>query len=189
MAESPIEITDQLRRWARGMYTTEAATELLIRARNGAFATIERPWIKCTDHAHWIDFPAVTEHLGGLSGGEQRLLRIAASIGSDEASAVRLGDVVTGLDRPALRFVLAAIAHAGGSHQHSCLVIDRHGRATITKQPSLFIWDREARSTSWSGVAVAGSPGDQCQLESTARSVSDRHLSDRCLGPNGQRQP
>ena len=93
MAESPTEITDQLRQWARGMYTTEAATELLIRARNGTFASIDRPWIKPGDHGYWIDFPAITEHLDALSGGEQRLLRIAASIGSDEATPVRLGDV------------------------------------------------------------------------------------------------
>ena len=70
MSESPTQITDQLRQWARGMYTTEAATELLIRARNGTFAAIDRPWIKPADHAHWIDFPAITEHLDGLSGGE-----------------------------------------------------------------------------------------------------------------------
>src|SRR6478609_7409806 len=36
MAESPTDITDQLRRWAHGLHTTEAATELLIRAHNGA---------------------------------------------------------------------------------------------------------------------------------------------------------
>jgi hypothetical protein len=90
-------------------------------------------------------FPAITEHLDGMSGGEQRHLRIAASIGSDEANPVRLGDALSGLDRPTLRLVLAAVAHAGGSHQHSSLVIDRNGRATITKQPSLFMWDSEAR--------------------------------------------
>ena len=146
MAESPMDITDQLRRWARGMYTTEAATELLIRAHNGIFASIEQPWIKPSDRAYWIDFPAITEYLGGLSGGEQRLLRIAASIGSDEATPVRLGDVLSGLDRPTLRLVLAAVAHAGGSHQHSSLVIGRDGRATITKEPSLFIWDGKAHS-------------------------------------------
>ena len=157
MAESPTEITDQLRRWARGMYTTEAATELLIRAHNGTFASIERPWIKPTDHAYWIDFPAITEHLDALSGGEQRLLRIAASIGSDEATPVRLGDVLSGLDRPTLRLVLAAVAHAGGSHQHSSLVIDRDGHATITKEPSLFIWDGEARPPGSTGQAIAGS--------------------------------
>jgi len=133
------------------MYTTEAATELLIRARNGTFAAIDRPWIKPADHAHWIDFPAITEHLDGQSGGEQRLLRIAASLGSDEATPVKLGDVLSGLDRPTLRLVLAAVAHAGGSHQHSSLVIDRNGRATIIRQPSLFMWDGEARRPGRSG--------------------------------------
>ena len=86
MAETQFDTTDQLRRWARGMYTTEAATELLIRAHKSTFASIHRPWIKPGDHGYWIDFPAITEHLGGMSGGEQRLLRIAASIGSDEAT-------------------------------------------------------------------------------------------------------
>ena len=127
---------------------TEAATELLIRACSGAFASVDRPWIKPTDHAHWIDFPAITETLDGLSAGEQRLLMIAASIGSDQATPVRLGDVLNGLDRPSLRLVLAAVAHPGGSHQHSSLVIDREGRATITKEPSLFIWDGDPRPPS-----------------------------------------
>ena len=159
MAESPTDITDQLRRWAHGLHTTEAATELLIRAHNGAFASEERPWIKLTDDAHWIDFPNITEHLDGLSGGEQRLLRIAASIGSDEATPVNLGNVLSGLDRPTLRLVLAAVAHAGGSHQHSSLVIDRDGHATIIKEPSLFIWDGEAFI--WDGEAR--SPGSTGQ--------------------------
>jgi len=38
-------VDDQLRAWARGLYTTEAATELLIRAHHGAFAHPSRPWI------------------------------------------------------------------------------------------------------------------------------------------------
>ena len=41
------------------MYTTEAATELLIRAGNSAFASKGRPWIKPGDHGYWIDFPAI----------------------------------------------------------------------------------------------------------------------------------
>jgi hypothetical protein len=135
MAESSTEIHDRLRLWARGMYTTEGATELLIRAGNGTYVTIERPWIKATDRGYSVDFAAITEHLGALSGGEQRLLRIAASIGSDEATPVRLGHMLSGLDRPTLRLVLAAVAHAGGSHQHSSLKIDRDGHATIQGSP------------------------------------------------------
>jgi hypothetical protein len=151
VAGSSTEINDRLRQWARGMYTTEGATELPIRAGNGTFAAVERPWIKPTDHGYWIDFAAITEHLGAFSGGEQRLLRIAASIGSDEATPLRLGDVVSGLDRSTLRLVLAAVAHAGGSHQHSSLKIDRDGRATIAREPSLFMWDSEVHAPGWSG--------------------------------------
>lgn len=147
MAESWSEIDDSLRRWACGMHTTEGATELLIRAGNGTFVSIERPWIKLTDHGYWIDFAAITEHLGTVSGGEQRLLRIAASIGSDDAAPVRLGDVLSGLDRPTLRLVLAAVAHAGGSHQHSSLKFDRDGRATIVREPSLLVWEDEVFRT------------------------------------------
>ncbi len=50
MAASPTQIIDHLRQWARGMYTAEAVTELLIRAHNGTFACINRPWIKPNDH-------------------------------------------------------------------------------------------------------------------------------------------
>lgn len=78
-------------------------------------------------------------------------MRIVASIGSDEAPTVRLGDVLNGLDRPTLRLVLAAVAHVGGSHQHSRLVIDHDGRPTIATKPSLFAWDHEVRPPGLSG--------------------------------------
>ena len=42
-----------------------------------AFTGIDRPWILPVDHGYWIDFPASTEQLGGLSGGEQRMLTLA----------------------------------------------------------------------------------------------------------------
>lgn len=137
MTASSTAVTDQLRAWARGMYTTEAATELLIRAFTGTFASTDRPWITATASTS----PVPPYKLARFSGGEQRLLRIAASIGSDEAPPVDLGDAITGLDRPTLRLVLAAIAHAGGSHQHYEVVIDRGGRATLIREASLYAWD------------------------------------------------
>ena len=165
MAESPIETTDQLRQWARGLYTTEAATELLIRAHHSTFASIQRPWIKPTDNAHWIDFPAITEHLGALSGGEQRLLRIAASIGSDEATPVRLGDVVSGLDRPTLRLVLAAVARAGGSPG----VVIRSRRTRHNHQGADFV------PVGWpSSPARLSLNGDRCGLANTGPNTGHR---------------
>ena len=147
MAESSTNVIANLRQWAHGMYTTEAATELLIRASIGTLVAIDRPWIKPTNHGYWIDFGVITQHLGALSGGEQRLLRIAASIGSDDAPPIRLGEAMTGLDRPTLQLVLAAVAHAGGSHDQTDLVVDRDGLATITKQPSLHPWNEQTRPT------------------------------------------
>ena len=96
MTASRTAVDDQLRAWARGLYTTEAATALIIRAFNGRFATTGQPWIKPTDHGYWIDFDAIPDHLGAVSGGEQRLLRIAASIGSSDP-LINLGDEITGL--------------------------------------------------------------------------------------------
>jgi len=42
---------DDLRAWARGMYTTEAATELLLRAFGGKFAAPGNPWIHTSTEA------------------------------------------------------------------------------------------------------------------------------------------
>ncbi|MDF2050268.1 hypothetical protein [Arthrobacter sp. Cr_A7] len=115
---------DDLRAWARGSYTIEAATELLLRAFGGRYAAPGNPWVHASEDlegAHqvraWIDFESIPEEVGVLSGGERRFLLIAASIA--ENIPVVLADVVPGLDRENLDLVLAAIAHAGGSHQHS----------------------------------------------------------------------
>lgn len=106
-----------LRAWARGGYGTEAATELLIRALHGRFASPSQPWIRIEDDGTcWIDWDRINpDTTGALSGGERRLLAIAASIGGGQP--VNLNDAVT-IDRNTLDLVLAAIAHASGSHQH-----------------------------------------------------------------------
>ena len=44
------DVHDQLRAWARGIHATEAATDLLIRALGGTFATHGRPWILSDQH-------------------------------------------------------------------------------------------------------------------------------------------
>lgn len=141
-------VHDQLRSWAKGMYTIEAATELLIRAFDGRFADPGYPWIQPTDHnnGYWVDFAVIGDRIDALSGGEQRLLRIAASIGSSEVM-VNLSDDISGLDRPTLRLVLAAIAHAAGSHEHSDMVIDHDkGTYVIVRESSLYAWDDHATS-------------------------------------------
>lgn len=100
-----------LRSWAQGMLPLVAATELLIRS---GFATPNRPWVHWDALAErpWVNFGSVPELIGGLSGGEQRVLRIAASLAGDEP--IILGDEISGLDREMLDLVLAAVSHTGG---------------------------------------------------------------------------
>lgn len=140
-----MNVNEDLRAWARGMYTTEAAAELLIRVFNGRFADSQNPWIQLDDDhrdpGHWVDFASIPEHVTGFSSGEQRILRIVASIGSTEVD-INLSDDLSGLDRSALRLVLAAIAHAAGSHEHSDMIIDHdNGTCVLVRQPSLYAWD------------------------------------------------
>ena len=43
------DTTTALREWARGMFTTEAATELLIESFRGRFAALGNPWVQPGD--------------------------------------------------------------------------------------------------------------------------------------------
>jgi hypothetical protein len=90
----------------------------------------------------WIDFEQIPEHLGGLSGGERRFLMLAASL-AGVGVGVELGDVLPGLDRKVLNLVLAAVAHAGGSHEHADIVEHADGTVTLGSRqylPSLYPW-------------------------------------------------
>jgi hypothetical protein len=135
---------EQLRDWANGSYPLVAATELLLRTFHGKFARPGNPWvIKDAEYGNvWIDFEQIPENLGGLSGGERRLLMLAASL-ADVGVGVNLADVLPGLDREVLTLVLAAVAHAGGSHEHSDIVEHADGTVTLGSRqylPSLYPW-------------------------------------------------
>ena len=119
----------RLRAWAAGDLALEAATELMIAAFNGRFALRAWPWMHPTAHGQWIDFSTIPVQIGALSGGEQRLLRIAASIGSPHTT-VNLNDCLTGLDPTSLQLVLKAVAHAGGDHSGN--PTNPKGRASLT---------------------------------------------------------
>lgn len=144
---------DDLRAWARGMYTIEAATELLLRGFDGKFAAPGNPWVHTSKTPEgpqqvsaWIDFASIPEEAGPLSGGERRFLMLAASLAEDVP--VGLGDLVSGLDRENLDLVLAAIAHAGGSHQHSDIRFNEDGTMSRGKGylDSLHPWPRALRA-------------------------------------------
>lgn len=144
-------LADDLRAWAKGSYPLVAATELLLRGFGGNFAKPGNPWIHeqtTTPEGYlsraWIDFASIPEHLDGLSGGERRFLTIAASLGEDVP--VVLSDVLPGLDRKNVRLVLAAVAHAAGSHEHSDMIDNEDGTMSIKRLPSLYPWPEEKQA-------------------------------------------
>ena len=130
----------ELRAWAKGMYPLEAATELLIR---GGFAQAGRPWVfECDDPAFYgIDFQSIPDNIGGASGGERRFLTIAAAIGSSEVT-VNLSDALPGLDRFYMGLVLAAVAHASGTHEGSSPVFSDDGERIVAfeRHTTLYAW-------------------------------------------------
>ncbi|WP_346008624.1 hypothetical protein [Janibacter terrae] len=103
------------------MYTLTAAAELLIRFGP---PLLTGPWVEhdADRGRYWFNTEAAAAG-GYLSGGELRVLDLAASLASAE-HPVALGDAVSGLDREHLNLVLAAIAHAAGSHEDSVPVIE-----------------------------------------------------------------
>lgn len=135
---------ESLRAWAKGSYPQEAATELLIRAFGGRFASPGQPWMGVRDDGEpWIDFEAIPSHIGALSGGEQRFLLLVASLAGD--GLVTLGDVLPGLDRDLVKLVLSAVAHAAGTHEGVEVVHAPDGRATFNRvDGSLYPWPETA---------------------------------------------
>lgn len=115
---------EALRAWARGLYPLEAATELLVRGCGGRLAATGQAWVHVEDRGRaWIDFDELTKQLaagGPWSGGERRLLALAASLGADGGL---LNNNLAGLDRDNLALMLAAVSHAGGSHEHGPIAI------------------------------------------------------------------
>lgn len=106
----------ELRAWAQGDYPTEAAVELLIRAKGGRFARESQPWIerpRPSSSLCCVDWDRLHDELGVFSGGERRFLNIALSMGTSKYP-VDLSNDLSGLDDELLLLVLAATAHAAG---------------------------------------------------------------------------
>lgn len=110
------DVSEAFRRWAKGLYPLEAGVELLVQAFDGRFANSSQPWVQqgVAPGWWWIDAEQMTEdNYGALSGGETRLLRIAASLLG--GPPVDLSSNLAGLDGQRLQLVLNAIAHAGAA--------------------------------------------------------------------------
>jgi len=118
---TPEDIAAALRNHAEGSYCLAAAAELLI----------AQAWLYRDDFASRfvtvclspgsgkpmavIDWPAAVEALGAslpCSGGEQRMLKLTASLA--DGVPVDLRDSVTGLDDRNLQLLITAVRHASG---------------------------------------------------------------------------
>lgn len=106
---------EALRSWAQGDLALAASIELLGTAQDGRL--LGGPWVRQVE-ADRLCFDADTAaaESGALSGGERRVLAIAASLASSD-HPVALGDAITGLDPDAFDAVLDALALAGGADQ------------------------------------------------------------------------
>jgi len=137
-------IHEDLRAWAKGIDSSAAAVELLIRGFDGRFAAADNPWIQSREHVgHWVDVDAIPGNIGALSSCERAYLLITASIGSGRSggSAINLGETIPALGPEQLTLVLAGIAHANGSHPSSGIEIDPlTGTPSITRRASLYPW-------------------------------------------------
>ena len=135
--------------WSAGWLALEAAVELLIRACEGRFADPGNPWIlqDKPGRPYWLDAAAISQNSSGLSGGERRVLAVVQALATG-CGVWDLGGVLAGLERRQLALVLAAMAHAGGSHEHVDVTVTAHG---LSWQPvgSLFPWPNDpARAVS-----------------------------------------
>jgi hypothetical protein len=80
------------------------------------------PWAA----VQWAELdPALRAGTIAGAGGQLRLLRAAASLA--DGQPIDLADLTAGLDRAELTLLLAALAHAAGSHEHRDVVHDRDG--------------------------------------------------------------
>jgi hypothetical protein len=118
---SPATLAAGLRAHAQGLHCLEAAAELLIAQSwlhrddfTSRFVTVH-PGIGIGQPVAVIDWPAVITALRSslpCSGGEQRMLKVTASLA--DSIPVDLRDAVTSLDETNLQLLITAIRHASG---------------------------------------------------------------------------
>jgi hypothetical protein len=118
---SPATLAAGLRAHAQGLCCLEAAAELLIAQSwlhrddfTSRFITVH-PGTGSEQQVAVIDWPAVIAALGSslpCSGGEQRMLKITASLA--DGIPVDLRGTLTGLDQRNAGLVVTAVQHAAG---------------------------------------------------------------------------
>jgi hypothetical protein len=159
------ELEDAVRRWAQGVYPVEAGAELLIRQKKAIYEGA--PWLRESGAGRGqrmvaIDTSRLSEWAAAWSGSERRVAAVALSLIEDRY-AVNLYDAVTGLDPEPLELVLAAIAHAAGSHEARMPLVDGTTLTGFSKPVNAHPWPERLNtlgSAPRPSRAVAHEPGD-----------------------------
>ncbi len=135
----PVQGHAELRRWAHGLLGLEAAVELLLRACGGRLADPSWPWIRRDCNCLWLDADRITPDVVSLSCVEQGLLVIVEALASGHPVR-QLADLLAEFDRSTLTLVLAAFAHAGGSHIHAWIDTTADGAMRLTRLGPVVDW-------------------------------------------------
>jgi hypothetical protein len=106
-------IAAELRDWARGCQSTEAAVELLIRARGGRFVEPGQPWLRTDDRGiTWLDAEVIARYSDAVSSGERHILALVEALALGKPLE-DVGGLMASLDPHHLGLVLAVLRHAG----------------------------------------------------------------------------
>jgi hypothetical protein len=98
---------------ARGWHSTEAAVELLIRARGGRFVDPSQPWLRTDDPGIvWLDARVIRQYAQAVSSGERHVLALVEAILLREPLE-HVGGLMASLDPYHLGLVLAVLWHTG----------------------------------------------------------------------------
>ena len=139
MTTTTTTLAARLRAWAKGIYAQEAGVELLIRQGKAIYEGA--PWLSDNGELAWVDTGALLDGCGAWSGGEQRIVHLAASLIGDER--VNLAEVLSGNDRHTTALLLAAIAHASGTHEATEVQFTADGQHRLTRPGTLYAWPDE----------------------------------------------
>jgi hypothetical protein len=91
---------------------TEAAVELLIRARGGRFLEPGQPWLRTDDRGiTWLDAHVIERYSHAVSSGERHILALVEALAVGKPLE-DVGGLMASLDLYHLSLVLAVLRHA-----------------------------------------------------------------------------
>ena len=142
------EVEVALLRAAVGDYAAEAAVLLLAndgywpaRLRAAGVITVEAEPVggQLWARIEWAELDAALAD-GRLPGSREELAVLRVAVSLADGRPVDLADVAVALDRRTLGLVLAALAHAAGSHDHRASAPAGHGPDADLRLGPLVAW-------------------------------------------------